>query len=148
MMRMVALFSILTGLLLPLVAVDTSLELPNPSDFFPQWSPDGRHIVFESQRDGNSEIYTVNADGSTPVRLTHSPGRDAHPSYSHDGRFIVFQSPRSNETDTNVYRMRADGTSVVQLTNANGFSGVPVYSPDDNWIAFLVRETPASKWRI
>src|SRR5207248_2899605 len=74
--------------------------------------------------------------------------RDAHPSYSHDGRFIVFQSSRSNEIDTNVYRMRADGTSVVQLTNANGFSGVPVYSPDDNWIAFLVRETPTSKWRI
>ena len=122
------------------------------NNMFPQWSHDGTKITFTSDRDGDPEIYVMNADGSHPQRLTHVPGRDAHPFFSRDGRKIVFQSPRANGVDTNIYVMNSDGSNVVQLTNLKGFAGVPVYSPDEKLIVFQWRETnnfqDNSKWRI
>jgi Tol biopolymer transport system component len=56
--------------------------------------------VFTSDRDGDPKIYVMNADGSSPVRLTHASGRDAHPYFSRDGRRIIFQSPRANGEDS------------------------------------------------
>src|SRR5688572_13782771 len=78
------------------------------NSMFPQWSHDGRRIVFTSDRDGDPEIYVMNSDGSSPVRLTNSKGRDAHPIFSRDGKRIVFQSPRGNGVDTNIYVMNSD----------------------------------------
>ena len=45
-------------------------------DRFGGWSPDGRHIAFDSKRDGNYEVYVIGADGSGVTRLTDAPGRD------------------------------------------------------------------------
>jgi TolB protein len=123
-----------------------------PNNMFPQWSQDGKRIAFTSDRDGDPEIYVMNADGSSPIRLTHAPGRDAHPYFSRDGRQILFQSPRANGSDTNIYRMNSDGSNVVQLTALKGFAGVPVYSPDEKLVVFQWRETSDfrddKKWRI
>lgn len=83
----------------------------------------------------------MNADGSSPIRLTYAPGRDAHPYFSRDGRRIAFQSPRANGEDTNIYVMGSDGSNVVQPTTLKGFAGVPVYSPDETSIVFQWRET-------
>jgi TolB protein len=47
----------------------------------PSWSPDGRRITFMSFRDGNSELYVVDADGSNLRRLTFHPARDSSPVY-------------------------------------------------------------------
>ena len=45
----------------------------------PSWSPDGGRIIFDTERDGNREIYVMNADGSNPVNLTKHPANDANP---------------------------------------------------------------------
>src|SRR5688572_11055885 len=66
------------------------------NNMFPQWSHDGKKIVFTSDRDGDPEIYLMNVNRSNPIRLTHVQGRDAHPYFSRDGQRIVFQSPRAN----------------------------------------------------
>src|SRR5262245_17961179 len=110
MIRALALsIALQVGLSAPADLATISQARPVASDFFPQWAPDGHRIVFESHRDGDPEIYVIEADGTAPVRLTHAPGRDGHPSYSHDGRHVVFQSPRANGTDTDVYRMDLGG---------------------------------------
>ena len=64
----------------------------NASDMAPAWSPDGTHIVFVSDRDGNKEIYVMSADGSEPQRLTNDPAYESHPAWSHDGARIAFVS--------------------------------------------------------
>ena len=45
-------------------------------DLHPRWSPDGQYIVFETERDGNREIYRMKPDGSEPENLTRNPGND------------------------------------------------------------------------
>ena len=48
----------------------------------PAWSRDGRTIVFVSWRDGNGEVYAMDADGSSPRNLTQNPAKDFHPAWS------------------------------------------------------------------
>ena len=47
----------------------------------PSWSPDSQRIVFESNRDGNVEIYVMDADGGNPQNLTNNPGADYSPAW-------------------------------------------------------------------
>lgn len=60
-----------------------------------QWSPDGRQIAFASDRDGDYDIYVMEADGSDVRQLTNDPGDDTDPSWSPDGSRIVFISNRT-----------------------------------------------------
>jgi TolB protein len=79
-------------------------------------SPDGKQLLFSSQRDGNVEIYVMNVDGSNQTRLTNNAARDEQPAWSPDGTRIVFSSRRSGRPQ--LYIMNADGTNVVRLTNS------------------------------
>ena len=65
-------------------------------------------IVFATARDGNFEIYSMNADGTDQMNLTNFPSADdGHPSWSPDGTQIAFDSNRDG--NTNIYIMNADG---------------------------------------
>ena len=120
------------------------------SDSDPAWSPDGKTVVFMTDRDGDIEIYAASPDGTHLRRLTHSPGRDAHPAFSRDGKKIAFQSPRGDR-QPQVYVMNADGSNQIRLTDMAGFSGVPDWSPDDRQILFQANLNPTldpAHWQI
>src|SRR6266581_8295582 len=91
-------------------------------------------IAFESDRDGNAEIYLMNADGRGVVRLSNNPSYDAEPAWSPDGTKIAFESNRDGNFE--IYTMNADGTGVVRLTNNPSDDGEPAWSPDGTKIAF------------
>jgi TolB protein len=87
------------------------------SDFLtqaPRWSPDGRKLLFVSRRDGNAEVYVVDADGSGQRKLTRNPADDRDPAWSPDGRKIAFISTRDGERA--IYVMNADGTRQRSVT--------------------------------
>ena len=84
-------------------------------------------IAFTSDRDGNSDIYVMNADGSDVTRLTENPGHDWRPDWSPDGQLIAFTSERDGDLD--IYVMNADGSGVTQLTNNPGYDLDPAWSP-------------------
>ena len=102
-------------------------------DDAPDWSPDGRTIVFQSGRDGNQELYAVSADGSGERRLTRDGAADGEPAWSPDGRRIAFVSDRGGADD--LYVMHADGSHVRRLTNGL-HAEWPSWSPDGASIAF------------
>lgn len=92
-------------------------------------------IAFASDRDGNWEIYVMNADGSGQTRLTKNPARDEFPDWSPDGKKIAFVSGRDGTIDT--YVMNADGTGQARLTTNPADDYRPAWSPDGSKIAFM-----------
>jgi Tol biopolymer transport system component len=93
----------------------------------PSWSPEGRKIVFVSERDGNFEVYSMNADGSGRRNLTRHPGHDSDPVWSPDGRKIAFVTKRDGNFE--VYVMNADGSGQQNLTRNPAPDRSPVWSP-------------------
>jgi Tol biopolymer transport system component len=93
-------------------------------------------IVFYSDRDGNQEIYIMNAaDGSNQTRLTDNPAWDSLPSLSPDGTKIAFESDRDG--NSNIYIMNAaDGSNQTRLTDNPADDSNPRWSPDGTKIAF------------
>ena len=90
-------------------------------------------IAFMSDRDGNFEIYVMNADGSRQTRLTHDEADDSLPVWSPDGR-IAFTSDRDGNFE--MYVMNADGSSPTRLTANSADDALAAWSPDGR-IAFM-----------
>ena len=61
---------------------------------------DGKHIVFTSTRNGDIDIYTMDADGSNVKQLTHELGYDGGPFWSYDGKKIVYRARTSENART------------------------------------------------
>ena len=80
-------------------------------------------IAFASNRDGNWEVYVMNADGSGQTRLTDNPAWDRGPRWSPDGSRIAFVSQRDQNND--IYVMNADGSGQTRLTDNPARDGQP-----------------------
>ena len=81
------------------------------SELAPAWSPDHRRIAFQSNRDGNWEIYVANADGSDARRLTDDDAEDGEPAWPPDGQHILFV--RGGD----LYSMRLDGRGLRMISD-------------------------------
>jgi Tol biopolymer transport system component len=96
------------------------------------WKP---KIVFSSTRDGDSEIYVMESDGSKQVRLTINPARDYDPSWSPDGERIAFVSNRERGQEQ-IFVMDSDGDNPMRLTNDSTHQE-PAWSPNGDKIAYV-----------
>ncbi|MDQ1523137.1 MAG: TolB protein, partial [Pyrinomonadaceae bacterium] len=99
----------------------------------PAWSPDGRKIVFASNRSntggGGGELYVVNADGSNEVRLTNDSTDDSLPTWSPDGQKIAFTRYINNSSnDPEIFVINADGTGMSNLSNDPGYDAQPSWA--------------------
>jgi TolB protein len=110
-------------------------RVTNVQDAYPMLSPDGTRLVFESNRTGNWDIYTMRPDGTDLVRLTTDPAADVGPIWSPDGKHILFASER-DAGDSEIYVMNTDGSGQRRLTRQPGDDSHPHWSPDGSRIVF------------
>jgi predicted Ser/Thr protein kinase len=125
----------------PLTPLPTPISTPTRpagDDFDPAWSPNGARIAYVSSRDGNNEIYVMNADGSSQTRLTDNAAHDFSPAWSPDGGRIAFHSYRDG--NSNIYVMNADGSGLARLTDAPAYQMSPAWSPNGTRIAFEMNQ--------
>jgi eukaryotic-like serine/threonine-protein kinase len=148
----------------------TQLTFDPGQDVQPIWTPDGRRIVFSSDRakSGVGNLYWVNADGTGEVtRLTDSSENQAPSSWHPSGKFLAFMSLRG-AGDLMILPMEGDaargwtpGKPTVFLSTP-ATEALPMFSPDGRWIAYFSTEAggagldvyvrpfpgPGGKWRV
>ena len=116
--------------------IATNLTQNASDDWAPVWAPDSQRLAFASSRDGNTEVYVMDADGTNPTNLTQNADTDGwNIVWSPNGQRIAFTSERDGNTE--VYVMDADGTDPTNLTQSAGDDWAPVWSPDGQRLAFL-----------
>ncbi len=111
------------------------VSMPRQIPELPDWVKDlSGKLVFQSDRDGDWEIYAMNVDGSHVVQLTHNSAADSYPVWSPDGEQIAFESNRDGNLE--IYVMNADGSGQRRLSNHPANETNPAWSPDGKQIAF------------
>lgn len=105
-------------------------------------------IAFVSSRDGNEEVYVMDADGTNQTRLTTDPHRDLHPAFSPDGKRLTFTSRRPADLSDEIYLMDAgdaepqdgNGDNLSKITGDPPRNFQSAFSPDGSKIAFIRNE--------
>jgi TolB protein len=108
----------------------------------PDWSPDGRSVVFESTKDGKSAIYTIGIDGTGIRRLTDTAAASGQPRWSRDGKKIAFYGEVDGRMQ--IFLMNKDGSGMRRLTDSPTLDYLPDISPSGDMVVFQSRvERPA-----
>ena len=100
------------------------------------YSPDGTRIIFTSFRDGDGEIYIMDADGKNPRRITRSKGYDGGPFFSPDGKKIIYRSDRKQNDLLQVYLNNPEGTAERALTSNDAVNWGPFFHADSRHIVY------------
>src|SRR2546426_9166316 len=112
----------------------------------PAFSPDGSRIAFTSTRDGQPEIYVMDADGTNASRLTNSPGLDGDAAFTADGQVVAYHSLRTGHRQ--IFLQPITGSDAVQLTQEPADNSQPTVSPDGETIAFVSNRERSEERRV
>jgi Tol biopolymer transport system component len=133
-------------------------------DRFPYWSPDGTQITYQSDRNGNNDLFRVPATGGAETQITSDSAWDARPSWSPDGSLIAFESDRNVESAgpgypvCELFVIPPTGGPVTQVTDWPRYNERPDWSPDGSELVYATDyhvdlrvptlDHPANLWRI
>ncbi|WP_029904318.1 TolB family protein [Prevotella sp. 10(H)] len=109
---------------------------PSQPSYMHGWSPDGKHLTYCANRNGEMDVYTISIDGIGEMRLTTAEGLNDGPEYSPDGKYIWFNSMRTGLMQ--IWRMKTDGSEQTQMTfDEDRNSWFPHLSPDGTHVVYI-----------
>ncbi|RMG45069.1 MAG: hypothetical protein D6719_00795 [Candidatus Dadabacteria bacterium] len=105
---------------------------------YPDWSPDGKKLVFVSDRFGDRDLFLADWEGANQQQLTDNDQNDDNPDWSPDGKSIVYYSETGtgSNPDSNIFMINPDSHEPKQLTHFKGRNTTPRISPDGRYIAY------------
>lgn len=104
-------------------------------DGSPNWSHDGKSVIFSSEAGGKADLYEADRSGGNRREVLHTPGDEGGAAYSPDGQWVAFHSDLHGNFE--IYVMRADGALVRRLTDHPAIDQAPAWSRDGRQIAFM-----------
>jgi dipeptidyl aminopeptidase/acylaminoacyl peptidase len=133
--------ALVLGMLTAAVVAGLSTIVVMPPEAGAAFPGESGKIVFESERDGDGEVYSMNGDGTGQTNLTNSPETsDVQPAVSAGGDRVAFKREDPRTCETGIYIMNTDGTGQTRLTSgcfANRYDSSPSWSPDGDTLTFV-----------
>ncbi|MEQ9096597.1 MAG: S41 family peptidase [Phycisphaerales bacterium] len=121
------------------------LASPPGQELFPRFSPDGQHVVFQGNYDGDRDLYTLPIEGGVPERVTHHPSNET-PTQWHDSGVMFFMSGTAGlGRQQEVFRVPADGGLPERMPVPYGANGV--LNDDGTWLAYTPIQRDARTWK-
>ena len=118
-------------------------------DLVAHLSPDGKRLVFISDRSGESEVWAADVSGANAVQLTSLGANPGFPRWSPDGQTVVFHSNAEDRPTGDVYLVSAEGGKVRNLTQHDANDVFASFSRDGRWVYFSSQRTGAPFiWKI
>jgi Tol biopolymer transport system component len=125
----------------------------------PFFSPDGKRLVYRSDRKGNELLQVFVSDVvydaagdivglANERQLTDDNNVNWGPYWHPDGRHLVWATTKHGHGNFEVYLMRDDGSRKTRVTFWNGFDGLPVFSPDGRWLMWTSKRGPEKTSQI
>jgi TolB protein len=116
-------------------------------DVSPGFAPDGKRLVFTSDRSGSPQLYLTNIAGSPPVRLTYEGNYNTSPVWSPRDDTIAFAG-RTNGGGLDIYSVRADGRRLQRLTDGGGKNEAPTWAPNGRFVMYNSSRGGAGQRRL
>jgi tricorn protease len=123
------------------------ISSPRGEETAARFSPDGRHIAFSGNYDGNMDVYVLPAIGGVPTRLTHHGGQDQMLDWHPDGNRIMFSSSRESgrQRYDQLYLIGKEGGMAEKL--APPYGSLASFSPDGQKLAFNFKSRISRTWK-
>src|SRR2546425_9622041 len=106
------------------------------SNLRPAWSPDGKRIAFQSNRDGAYHIYAMDPDGANVRQMSSGENDDRHPAWSPDGKYIAVDSGSTQRRE--IWLIEVANLRRTQITSLGAIASFPSWSPDGRALSFYV----------
>jgi serine/threonine protein kinase/Tol biopolymer transport system component len=130
-------------------SIETQLTAGGAVESYPSASPDGAWIVYQSNADGDFELYIMDRFGGNTRKLTDNSYSDRLPSWSPDGQWIVFSSDVRNTDTHDLYIIRPDGSDLTELYSNGQRNAHARFSPIEPILIFTTGEPrDANTWEI
>ena len=113
-------------------------------DSRPSRSPNDQWVVYQTNRDGNVELYIADTQGASQSRLTNTDANNINSMFGPDNQNVIFQSDRNGNWD--IYIVDTQTGVETQLTTNPAADVNPFWSPDPDWITF--QSNRSGTWNI